>query len=97
MLESAGRPDVAVGNDPGRAAGLGQILPGTASGLLGMSIDLKASKRLTAGIARERRRARGARSSRARRAALRRAAGFARRRRDVDERYDPTDALDGAA
>ncbi|HEV2771407.1 MAG TPA: transglycosylase SLT domain-containing protein [Thermoleophilaceae bacterium] len=97
MLESAGRPDVAVGNDPERAVGLGQILPGTASGLLGMSIDLEASKRLTAGIARERRRARGARTPRARRAALRRAAGFARRRRDVDERYDPTDALDGAA
>lgn len=97
LLESAGRPDVAVGDDPERAVGLGQILPGTASGLLGMSVDLEASERLTRGIARERRRARRARSPRARRVALRRAAGFARRRRDVDERYDPIDALDGAA
>ena len=97
MLESAGRPDVAAGGDPEGAVGLGQILPGTASGLLGMSVDLEASKRLTRAIAREHRRARGARSPRARRAALRRAAGFARRRRDADERYEPTEALDGAA
>ena len=97
MLESAGRPDVAAGDDPEGAVGLGQILPGTASHLLGMSVDLEASKRLTRAIARERRRARLAGSPRARRAALRRAAGFARRRRDADERYEPTEALDGAA
>lgn len=97
MLESAGRPDAVAGDDPDSAVGLGQILPGTGTGLLGMSVDLEASKRLTRGIARERGRARRARAPRARRAALRRVAGFARRRRDVDERYDPTEALDGAA
>jgi len=97
MLESAGRPDAVAGDDPDSAVGLGQILPGTATGLLGMSVDLEASKRLTRRISRERAQARRAPSPRAQRAALRRAAGFARRRRDVDERYDPTDALDGAA
>lgn len=97
LLESAGRPTAVAGDDPDSAVGLGQILPGTATGLLGMSVDLEASKRLTRGIGRERGRARSARSPRVRRAALRRAAGFERRRRDVDERYDPTEALDGAA
>ncbi|HLL85902.1 MAG TPA: transglycosylase SLT domain-containing protein, partial [Thermoleophilaceae bacterium] len=97
MLESAGRPDVAAGDDPEGAVGLGQILPGTATALLGMRVDLGASKRLSAAIERVRRRAERARSARTRRAATRRAAELARRRRAVDERYDPARSLDGAA
>jgi soluble lytic murein transglycosylase-like protein len=97
MLESAGRPDVAAGDDPDGAVGLGQILPETATGLLGMSVDLAASKRLTRAIDRGERRARRARSSRARRAAATRVARLERRRRSVDERYDPDRSLDGAA
>jgi Transglycosylase SLT domain len=97
LLESAGRPDVAAGGDPEGAVGLGQILPGTATGLLGMSVDLEVSKRVTREIEGERRRARKADSSRGRRAAMARAGRLERRRRAVDERYDPTRALNGAA
>ena len=97
MLESAGRPDVAAGDDPEGAVGLGQILPGTATALLGMRVDLEASRRLSAAIERARRRAERARSARTRRAATRRAAALARRRRAVDKRYDPARSLDGAA
>src|SRR5829696_4071352 len=97
MLESAGPPDVAAGDDPEGAVGLGQILPGTATALLGMRVDLGASKRLSAAIERVRRRAERARSARTRRAATRRAAALARRRRAVDKRYDPARSLDGAA
>jgi hypothetical protein len=70
LLESTGRPDVAASGDPEGAVGLGQILPGTATGLLGMRVDLAASKRLTARIEREHRRSRRARSARVRRAGL---------------------------
>jgi Transglycosylase SLT domain len=66
-------------------------------GLLDMSVDLEASKRLTRQIERERRRARRADSSRRRRAAAARASRLERRRRAVDERYDPARSLDGAA
>jgi hypothetical protein len=97
MLESAGRPEVAAGDDPEGAVGLGQILPETATSLLGMSVDLEASKRLTRAIERQRRRARRARSRQARRAAPTRIARLARRRRAVDERYDSVRSLDGAA
>ena len=62
MLESAGRPAVAAGDDPEGAVGLGQILPETATSLLGMSVDLEASKRLTRAMDRERRLVRRARS-----------------------------------
>jgi hypothetical protein len=70
LLESTGRPDVAASGDPEGAVGLGQILPGTATGLLQMRVDLAASKRLTARIEREHRRSRRARSARVRRAGL---------------------------
>ena len=66
MLESAGRPEVAAADDPEGAVGLGQILPETATGLLGMSVDLEGSKRLTRAIEREERRARRAGSRRGR-------------------------------
>jgi hypothetical protein len=50
FLESAGRPNVIAGSDPAAAAGLTQILAQTGQSLLGMRIDLTASRRLTAAI-----------------------------------------------
>jgi len=52
FLESAGRPDVVAAQDPINAAGLTQIVASTGVGLLGMRIDLPASRRLTKAIAR---------------------------------------------
>jgi hypothetical protein len=53
FLESAGRPDACASNDLSGACGLTQILAGTATGLLGMHVDLPASKRLTRRIRRD--------------------------------------------
>jgi hypothetical protein len=50
FLESAGRSDVVAGADAASAAGLGQILAGTATGLLSMHVNLPASRRLTTAI-----------------------------------------------
>jgi hypothetical protein len=50
FLESAGRPNVLAGADPSAAAGLTQILAQTGESLLGMHIDLSASRRLTRAI-----------------------------------------------
>jgi soluble lytic murein transglycosylase-like protein len=97
FLESAGRADVIAGPDPESAAGLAQILPGTAADLLGMSVDLERSKRLTAQIAKGERRLRKASKRRARRAAERRRTRLLERRRAVDDRFDPRAALEGAA
>ena len=47
FLESAGRPDVIAGNDPANASGLTQILAETGQNLLGMHVDLPASRRAT--------------------------------------------------
>jgi hypothetical protein len=47
FLESAGRPQAIAGSDPADAAGLTQILAATGQSLLGMHIDLAASRRLT--------------------------------------------------
>jgi hypothetical protein len=47
FLESAGRPQAIAGSDPIGAAGLTQILAATGQSLLGMHIDLAASRRLT--------------------------------------------------
>jgi transglycosylase-like protein with SLT domain len=47
FLESAGRPQAIAGSDPVGAAGLTQILAATAQSLLGMHVDLAASRRLT--------------------------------------------------
>lgn len=82
FLESAGRPDVVAANDPVNAAGLTQIVASTGTGLLGMRIDLPASRRLTAAIARADAQGRHAR------------AGTLRaQRRAVDPRFDPAQAL----
>jgi hypothetical protein len=52
MLESAGRADARASADLRSAVGLTQILAETGQNLLGMRIDVKASERLTRGIAR---------------------------------------------
>jgi hypothetical protein len=82
FLESAGRPDVAAGDDLEGAVGLTQILAETARNLLGMRVDLRPSERLTRHIRRADARGEVFRARRLR----------ARRRR-VDERYDPRKAL----
>jgi hypothetical protein len=48
FLESAGRSEVIAGNDPADASGLTQILAATGQSLLGMHINLAASRRITA-------------------------------------------------
>ena len=79
LLESAGRPDAMASADLESAAGLTQILAETATGLLGMRVDVAQSERLT----RRLRRARGPRQ----------AARIRARRASVDERFDPAKAL----
>jgi soluble lytic murein transglycosylase-like protein len=97
FLESAGRPDVLAGPDPASASGLAQILPQTATDLLGMSVDLRRSKRLTVRIARQQRRAARPDETGELTKALRRTRMLLRQRRRVDDRFDPTAALAGAA
>jgi soluble lytic murein transglycosylase-like protein len=84
FLESGGRPDVIAGDDPARASGLTQILAGTGANFLGMKVDLEESRALTARIA-------GA----VRRGDTAEAELLRARRRAIDERFDPTQALAG--
>jgi hypothetical protein len=86
FLESAGREDARAPGGLESAVGLTQILAETAQNLLGMRVDLEASRRYT------RRLDRALRRGDARRAAALRAA-----RRRVDERFDPRKALAGTA
>ena len=79
LLESAGRPDAMASDDLESAAGLTQILAETATGLLGMRVDVERSERLTRRLAR----ARGPRE----------AARIRELRAQVDERFDPAKAL----
>src|SRR3954454_1704920 len=85
-LESAGDPNAMAGLDPRAAAGLTQILPGTATGLLGMHVDLPASIRTTRQLVRAERKARPAL-----------VAKLLQRRRPFDDRFDPSKALAGTA
>jgi hypothetical protein len=82
LLESAGRPDAAADAELEGAVGLTQILAETGTSLLDMRIDTRASRRLTRRIAR-------VRASGDERRALRLEA----RRREVDQRFDPREAL----
>jgi hypothetical protein len=50
FVESAGRPEVIAGSDPADAAGLTQILAQTGQSLLGMKINVAASRKLTSQI-----------------------------------------------
>jgi Transglycosylase SLT domain len=79
LLESAGIPDARASDDLESAAGLTQILAETATGLLGMKVDVAASERLTRKLGR----ARGPRQ----------AARIRAQRARVDERFDPAKAL----
>ncbi len=82
FLESAGRPDAVAGTNLASAAGLTQILAETAVNLLGMRVDLPASRRLTRQIAGATRRGDAAAAKRLEAA-----------RRRADERFDPVKAL----
>jgi hypothetical protein len=82
FLESGGRPDAVVDGDPANAAGVSQILPETGRSLLRMRIDLAASRRLTEQITAAEEQAQKAR-----------VAQLERRRRRVDERFDPAKAI----
>jgi soluble lytic murein transglycosylase-like protein len=79
LLESAGRPDAMASNDLEGAVGLTQILAETATNLLDMHVDLRASRRLTRRLAE----ARGPSEADRLRA----------KRRRVDERFDPSKSL----
>ncbi len=83
FLESAGRPNVIAGPTPESASGLAQILPSTATDLLGMSVDLPASIAITARISRSRSPAQTDRLEAA--------------RAEVDQRFAPEAAIEGAA
>ncbi|MGH2952481.1 MAG: lytic transglycosylase domain-containing protein [Solirubrobacterales bacterium] len=83
FLESAGRPEVTAGPTPEAASGLAQIIPSTATELLGMSVDLERSVAITKRIAKAESAAE-AKRLRAERAA-------------VDQRFNPEAAIDGAA
>jgi hypothetical protein len=85
FLESAGDPEARAGDDLEGAVGLTQILAGTATDLLGMRVDVEESERLTRRIARAEERGEVERSERLR-----------AERREVDERFDPEAALEGA-
>jgi hypothetical protein len=82
LLESAGRPDAVAGTSLESAVGLTQILAETAVNLLGMKVDLPASRRLTRRIA--------AAVTRGDREAAKRLEADRRR---VDERFDPAKSL----
>ena len=84
FLESAGRPEVMASDDVEGAAGLGQILAGTATGLLGMRVDVDASRKLTRAILRADRRGESERSRRLR-----------ARRRVIDVGVEEENALEG--
>jgi len=85
FLESAGYPDARASNDLEGAVGLTQILAETGTSLLGMRVDVEESKRLTRLIARAEERGDTPRAERLR-----------ARREEIDERFNPDDALQGA-
>ena len=83
-LESAGQPNVIAGGDPTGASGLTQIEASTGQTLLGMKIDLAASRRLTGEI--DLALSRG-QTDRARR--------LEQARARIDSRFDPATELAG--
>jgi hypothetical protein len=84
LLESAGRQEVIAGDDPANAAGLTQIVAGTATDFLGMRVDLEESRRLTRLL-----------GEAVRRGDVAEAARLRSERREVDARFDPEQALAG--
>ena len=86
FLESAGRPTVMADGTPRSATGVAQIIPSTATDLLGMQVDLARSLALTRQIAKA-----------ANRGKPELAQELSRERAEVDQRFDPEAALAGAA
>jgi hypothetical protein len=86
FLESAGRTTVMADGTPRSATGIAQIIPSTATDLLGMRVDLERSIELTRQIARAAARSKPELAER-----------LSRERAEVDERFDPERALAGAA
>src|SRR2546426_8287753 len=86
FVESAGRPDVIAGSDPAGAAGLAQILAETGRNLLGMHIDLSASRKIARQMTRASRRGRSETLPR-----------LVAARRRADARFDPRAAVAGLA
>lgn len=86
FLESAGRSQVMADGTPNSASGLVQIIPSTATDLLGMHVDLARSVALTKEIAKALRKGKGKVASR-----------LIADRQSVDERFNPKLALAGAA
>lgn len=84
FLESAGRPDAQASSDVEGAAGLTQILAQTATGLLRMHVDLAQSRRITKRILKADRKGHPETAERLR-----------RKRRKIDDRFDPAKALAG--
>jgi soluble lytic murein transglycosylase-like protein len=82
FLESAGNPNALAGPDAADAAGLTQILAQTGTALLGMHIDLAASRRLTGRI-----------DSAYAAGNARLMAALQRRRAKIDDRFNPPKAL----
>jgi hypothetical protein len=80
FLESGGRATAAASNDLNSAVGLTQILAQTATGLLGLKVDVSSSTRLTRRIART--------------TSPGTVRTLQARRRRVDERFDPRKALE---
>jgi hypothetical protein len=80
FLESAGRSDAAASGDLQSAVGLTQILAQTATGLLGLKVDVAKSEQLTRRIARSQ--------------SFTRIARLRAQRRRVDERFDPRKAVE---
>jgi hypothetical protein len=82
FLESAGNPNALAGPDAADAAGLTQILAQTATGLLGMHVDLARSRDLTAKIDAAYAAGKGGL-----------VASLQRRRAKIDDRFTPRKAL----
>jgi len=96
FLESAGRPVVMADGTPASATGLMQIIPSTATALLGMRVDLARSLEINRELPRARRLAVTSRKAKKRRAWRREVRKLLRERKLVDERFDPEKALAGA-
>lgn len=86
FLESAGRSQVMADGTPNSASGLTQIIPSTATDLLGMRVDLARSVALSKEIDKALSRGKAQLASR-----------LLSERQAVDERFDPRLALEGAA
>jgi hypothetical protein len=99
LLESAGRADAMAAPTPDGAVGLTQILPSTATDLLGMKVNLASSVALTKQInvaATTEDKAKTKKKDEAA-IALKRIPQLKAQRKAIDQRYQPRAAIEGAA